>query len=53
MLSNSDPTNETPDDHFFEDLYSDYYINKVIANRMINSNITKRGPIAELVITNY
>lgn len=53
MLSNSDPTNEHPEDNFFEGLYKGFYIRKVFANRMINSKPDGRGRINELVITNY
>ena len=53
MLSNSDPANENPEDRFFDDLYQGFNIHRVSANRMINSNAKKRGPITELVITNY
>ena len=53
MLSNSDPKNCAPDDHFFENLYRQFYIYRVSAKRMINSNAQKRGEISELVITNY
>lgn len=53
MLSNSDPKNENPEDHFFEELYQGFHIRRVHANRMINSNAQKRGQITELVITNY
>ena len=53
MLSNSDPKNKNPNDPFFDNLYGDYYIHRVRANRMINSNAQKRGPINELLITNY
>lgn len=53
MLSNSDPKNKNPQDHFFEDLYEGFYINRVKANRMINCNGNDRGKINELVITNY
>ena len=53
MLSNSDPHNENPQDMFFEDLYAGFSIHKVHANRRINSNSAKRGPITELLITNY
>ena len=53
MLSNSDPHNENPQDSFFEDLYSGFEIHKVMANRRINSNGKKRGPITELLIANY
>jgi DNA adenine methylase len=53
MLSNSDPRNENPDDSFFDDLFSDYYIERVPAKRMINCNGARRGDISELIITNY
>jgi len=53
MLSNSDPKNENPDDTFFDDLFSDYYIERVPAKRMINCNGARRGNINELIITNY
>lgn len=53
MLSNSDPKNENPDDYFFENLYGDFHIERVNANRMINSDGNKRGKIKELVIVNY
>ena len=53
MLSNSDPTNGNSSDTFFTDLYKDYCIEKVSANRMINSNGARRGKIRELLITNY
>lgn len=35
------------------DLYKDYKIHKVKANRNINSVGSKRGPITEIIITNY
>ena len=53
MLSNSDPRNENPQDSFFEELYAGFSIHKVLASRRINSNGAKRGPITELLITNY
>lgn len=53
MLSNSDPKNENPNDTFFDDLFSDYYIERVHAKRMINCNGSRRGDINELIITNY
>ncbi|MGK0390699.1 MAG: DNA adenine methylase [Maribacter sp.] len=46
LLSNS----ATP---FIEDLYSNYNINYVKANRSINSNAKKRGEITEVLIKNY
>jgi DNA adenine methylase len=53
MLSNSDPGNENPDDLFFDELYSDYSIERVPARRIINCNGSQRGEINELIITNY
>jgi DNA adenine methylase len=53
MLSNSDPKNANPDDSFFDDLFSEYYIERVPATRKINCNGSRRGSINELIITNY
>lgn len=53
MLSNSDPKNEDPNDHFFDDLYAGYSIDRVPARRMINRDGDRRGEIYELIITNY
>jgi DNA adenine methylase len=53
MLSDSDPKNENPDDEFFDNLYGDYLIERVMARRLINRNILKRGEIKELIIRNY
>ena len=53
MVSNSDPTNLDPTDSFFDALYAEYYIERVPAKRRINSAGDKRGPVNELVITNY
>ena len=53
MLSNSDPKNENPHDTFFDDLFAEYYIERVPAKRMINCNGACRGDISELIITNY
>lgn len=53
MLSNSDPKNENPDDHFFEEAYAGFHIARVSAKRAINSNAEKRGAVNELIITNY
>jgi DNA adenine methylase len=53
MLSNSDPKNEDPNDDFFENIFTDYQLYRVSANRAINCNGDKRGAINELVITNY
>ena len=53
LLSNSDPQNEDPSDHFFEDQYSCFTIDKVKATRAINCKASGRGQINELLITNY
>ncbi|MGB9595136.1 MAG: DNA adenine methylase [Candidatus Poribacteria bacterium] len=53
MLSNSDPKNEDPEDNFFDDLYKNFGIERILANRAINRNGNKRGKIREIIITNY
>ena len=53
LLSNSDPKNTVPEDGFFDDLYSGFTIDRVEANRAINSNPDRRGAITELLIRNY
>jgi DNA adenine methylase len=53
LLSNSDPKNTVPDDDFFDDLYSKFMIDRVLANRAINSNPDRRGAITELLVRNY
>ena len=53
IVSNSDPKNTTPDDSFFDDIYSAYNIKRVEAVRMINSNSEARGKIKELLISNF
>ena len=50
--SNSDPKNINPEDTFFDSLYETFSIQRVSANRMINSNAAKRGAISELLISN-
>jgi DNA adenine methylase len=52
MLSNSDPTNVNPDNLFFEDLYKDFTINKVLAFRAINSKGSGRGQLREILVVN-
>ncbi len=52
ILSNSDVKQQEHNNFFFDDLYSDYAINRVLAKRAINSNSAKRGSIYELLITN-
>ena len=52
MMSNSDPKNTVPDDTFFDVLYAGFTIDRVSANRSINSVPGGRGPITELLIGN-
>ena len=53
MLSNADCSAKNPEDTFFEDIYADFYINRVYASRAINANPSKRGKMTELLICNY
>lgn len=53
LLSNSDTTNIEKNNRFFDELYSEYHIERVRANRNINSKGSKRGQINELLIRNY
>ncbi len=53
MLSNSDPKNINIDDEFFDNLYTDYFIERVPAKRSINCDASKRGEINELIVRNY
>lgn len=53
VVSNSDPKNTNADDNFFDVIYSKHTINRVEANRMINSKGASRGKIKELLISNF
>ncbi|MBI2259205.1 MAG: DNA adenine methylase [Flavobacteriia bacterium] len=53
ILSNSDVKGKNINDNFFDDLYSDFKIQRVDARRSINANPEKRGSLKELLITNY
>lgn len=53
IISNSDPKNIDKNDAFFDQLYSKYVINRILAKRMINCDSTSRGNINELLILNY
>ena len=53
MLSNSDPHVTDEADEFFDNLYADFNILRVTANRAINSNAKKRGAITDILVTNY
>ncbi|MBR3646897.1 MAG: DNA adenine methylase [Paludibacteraceae bacterium] len=48
MLSNSDCK-----DMFFDDLYLQYQIERVLASRSINANPSKRGKLHEILVHNY
>ena len=53
MLSNSDCKGKNEEDNFFDALYADYYIDRVMASRNVNANGAKRGKISELLIHSY
>ncbi|MFN0203379.1 MAG: DNA adenine methylase [Bacteroidia bacterium] len=53
MLSNSDVRQANPENQFFDEIYKEYSIFRVSANRAINCKGTKRGKIKEILITNY
>lgn len=52
LASNSDPKNANKEDNFFDELYSNFSIERIRASRMINSNAKRRGAISELLISN-
>jgi len=52
ILSNSDVKGKNPNDDFFDDLFSRYQINRVMAKRSINASASKRGQLTELLILN-
>lgn len=52
VASNSDPQNVNKGDEFFDKLYKRFYIQRVLATRMINSKRDGRGPISEILISN-
>ncbi len=53
LLSNSDVRTGNDPSEFFDDLYAGFNIQRVLADRMINSDKTKRGAITELLISNF
>lgn len=53
MLSNSDCKGRNADDDFLDNLYRDFFIERVYAKRCINANASKRGSLTELLIRNY
>ncbi len=52
ILSNSDIKGENPNDNFFDNLFEDFSISRVLAKRSINANADRRGFLTELLITN-
>lgn len=53
MLSNSDCLSKDGTDRFFEDLFTGYRIERVLASRSVNSVASKRGKLTEIVVENY
>ena len=53
ILSNSDVNGKDMTDTFFDDIYNEFNINRVLARRSINANPEKRGQLTELLITNF
>lgn len=53
MLSNSDGRGKDEKDNFFDNLYKEYHINRVVASRSVNSNPHKRGKLTEILVHNY
>ena len=52
MASNSDPKDVNPKENFFDTIYQHFFIKRVSAARMINSDASGRGAISELMISN-
>ncbi|MEM0286393.1 MAG: DNA adenine methylase, partial [Candidatus Methanomethyliaceae archaeon] len=50
MLSNSDPKNHDENYNFFENLYSEFNIHRVLAKRNINSKENLRGLLQKLLL---
>ena len=52
VASNSDPTEVHSEETFFDRIYNHFFIKRVSAARMINSDPNGRGCISELMISN-
>lgn len=52
ILSNSDPKNHNINDNYFDDLYHNFYIERIQANRAISAKNSGRKIIRELLISN-
>ncbi|UNU73327.1 DNA adenine methylase [Moraxella nasovis] len=53
LLSNSDPKNSNPNDNFFDELYQQFTIERVMAKRAINAKGDGRSAISEILVYNY
>jgi len=53
MNAKLNSTNNDENDDFFDSLYSQYNVERIMAKRAINSKATARGEIRELLISNY
>lgn len=53
MLSNSDCLGKDGKDKFFDNLYQDYFIERVWAKRSVNAVASKRGKLTEILVHNY
>lgn len=53
LLSNSDPKVSDAHDDFFDQLYKDFVIERVLARRSINCDGKARGAITEILVRNY
>lgn len=52
IASNSDPRNANSKENFFDSIYNNFFIRRVSATRMINSDASGRGSISEIMISN-
>lgn len=53
MLSNSDPKSIDKNDNFFDELYANFNIKRIVAKRIVNCDSTKRKSIKEIIVRNY
>ena len=52
VLSNSDVKSTDNENNFFDELYAEFKISRVLASRYVNANPDKRGKLTELLISN-
>lgn len=50
ILSNSDPVQVDPEDLFFDELYSEFEINRIGAWRSIGATASRRGMVSEILV---